>query len=296
VLHELAGRPLIDHVLDRAREVAPPGRISVVLGHGRDAVIRHLEGTGVVTVVQEPQLGTGDALRVGLDGVPDTAEAVLVLSGDVPLLQAGTLSRLMASVEGGAAAAVLTAVLKDGGSYGRVLRGRDGSLDRIVEARDATAAERAVREVNAGVYAFRTTGLAARLARLGTDNDQGECYLTDVVGLLREEGHPVEAVVLEDADEMLGVNDRADLARVAAVLNRRVVEALMASGVTIVDPSSTWVEPGCVVEPDAVLEPGVVLRDGARVGGGARIGAHSVVCGTVIAPGEAIPPLTRRSS
>ena len=295
VLHELAGRPLIDHVLDRALEIADPGRVVVVLGHGREAVARHLEGTGVATVVQEPQLGTGDALRVALGGVPPGTEGVVVLSGDVPLLRHATLARLVGTVEAGAAAAVLTATLDEPGAYGRVIRRPDGSLDRIVEARDAGEEERAVREVNAGVYALRMAGLAGRLSELGTANAQGEYYLTDLVARLGRDGETVAAVVLDDAEEMLGVNDRADLARVAAVLNRRVLDALMASGVTVEDPVTTRVEPGCAVGRDAVLEPGVVLRRGTRVGEGARIGAGSVLDGATVAPGETVPPLTRRS-
>ncbi len=294
VLHELAGRPLIDHVLDRALEIAEPRDVVVVLGHGRDRVAAHLEGTGVVTVVQEPQLGTGDALRVALGGVPPGAGAVVVLSGDVPLLRSGTLARLVETVDAGASAAVLTAVLEEPGAYGRVIRGPAGSLDRIVEARDAGPAELAVAEVNAGTYAFRTERLEARLGALVPENAQGEYYLTDLIALLRRDGETVAAVELEDPDEMLGVNDRADLALVASVLNRRVLDALMASGVTVIDPATTRVEPGCTVGRDAVLEPGVVLRRGTTVGPGARIGAHSVLDGVAIAAGELVPPLARR--
>ena len=232
-------------------------------------------------------------MRIGLSGVPSGVAGVVVLSGDVPLLRIETLRRLAGSVEAGAAAAVLTAVLEDPGSYGRVIRGPDGAIDRIVEARDASAEERAVREVNAGIYAFRTAGLDPLLDGLGRDNDQGEYYLTDVVGMLRRRGERVTAMVLDDPDEMLGINDRADLARVAAVLNGRVLDELMASGVTVMDPATTWVEPGCTVGRDAILEPGVVLRHGTVVGENARIGAHSVLAGAEVSPGTIVPPLSR---
>jgi bifunctional UDP-N-acetylglucosamine pyrophosphorylase/glucosamine-1-phosphate N-acetyltransferase len=175
------------------------------------------------------------------------------------------------------------------------MRDGEGRVDRIVEARDADAAMRAVAEVNAGVYAFRTEPVRRALAGLTTDNVQGEYYLTDVVADLRRWQLAVEAVRLADPEEMQGVNTRADLARVASVLNRRGVERLMRDGVTVVDPEAVWVDAGCHVERDAVLEPGVVLRGGARVGAGATVGAHSVIDGAQIAPAEVVAPLSHRS-
>ncbi len=293
VLHELAGRPLIQHVLETATAAVPAERICVVVGHGREAVAAHLEPAGVRLAVQEPQRGTGEALAIGLAGLePAPSGGVLVLSGDVPLVRPATLRALREPVEAGAAAAVLTARLPEPGSYGRVIRGADGAVDRIVEARDASPEELAVTEVNAGLYGFRRAGLAGLLAGLRPENSQGEYYLTDVVAALRGAGERVAAVPLADPEEMLGVNTRADLARVAAALNRRVLQELMASGVTVVDPASTWVEPGCLVGRDTVLEPGVVLRQGARIGRGARIGAHSVIEALTVPDGASVPPLS----
>ncbi len=295
VLHEVGGRSLIDRVLDRALEPSPPERTVVVIGHGADRVRDAVRPRGVRTVVQEPQLGTGDALRVGLAAAPAANDdGVLVLSGDVPLLRSESIQALCGAVDDGATAALLTAELEDPGPYGRVVRAADGGVDRIVEARDASEDVLAVSEVNAGVYAFRRDPLARALGELTTDNAQREYYLTDVVSGLRSHGLSVEAVVLSDPMEMLGVNTRADLARVAARINTRTLDRLMADGVTVVDPSSVWVDDDCWVGRDVVLEPGVVLRRGARIGEGAQIGAHSVIDGARIAPGEAVPPLSHR--
>ncbi len=291
VLHELAGRPLLHWVLDTALAVAEPGKVVVVVGHGRERVEPEARARGCRVVVQEPQRGTGDALAVGLAALPADADPVLVLSGDVPLLEPATLEALAAELEG-AAAAVLTARLDDPGPYGRVVRAPGGGVARIVEARDASPEELAIREVNAGVYAFRRRGLAALLGALTPDNAQGEYYLTDVVALAVARGERVVAVRLADPDQMLGVNTRADLARAARLVNRRVLERAMARGVTVLDPETTWVEPGCVLGPDVVLEPGVLVRGGARIGNGARIGAHTVVDGVEVPPGAEVPPLS----
>ncbi len=224
VLHELAGRPLVDHVTDLATAFARAADVVVVVGHGAGDVGEHLAGRGMRTAVQEPQLGTGDAVRVGLSGfVGDAPDAVLVLSGDVPLLRPATLRALRQRLETGSAAVLLTARLAEPGSYGRIVRGAGAGagVEAIVEARDAPPEVLALAEVNAGVYAFRFEPLAGALQRLAPDNDQGELYLTDVVALLRAGGLEVTAVVLDDPEEMLGVNTREDLARLEEILQRR---------------------------------------------------------------------------
>lgn len=293
VLHELAGRPVVDHVIDFALEVARPHDIAVVIGHGADAVGAAVTERGVAGVLQEPQLGTGDALRVALDGLIERPTGrVLVLSGDVPLLRMATIRRLMAAVEEGAAAALLTAVLDEPGAYGRVLRSSDGDVAEIVEARDADESQLAVREVNAGVYAFDRAAVTAAVAGLGTNNAQGEYYLTDVAAALGAEGLRVAVVQLEDPDEMQGINTRADLACAERVCNDRVLTGLMNTGVTIRDPATTWVDPATEVGREVVLEPGVVLRGFCHLGEGARIGANSVLDSAAVGPGEIIPPLT----
>ena len=293
VLHPLAGRPLLGYVLDLARAVAAPERTVAVVGHGADRVRGEIAAAGARAVLQEPQLGTGDAVRVALPEVGD-AEGVVVLSGDVPLLRADTVRSLCQQVEEGAAAACLTAILDEPGGYGRVLRDPDGAVEAIIEARDADPDTLAMAEVNAGVYGFSAASLAGAIRRLAPDNAQGEYYLTDVVALLRFDGEAVRAVVLGDPDEMQGVNTRADLARVGRLLNRRVVSRLMAEGVTVLDPETVWVEPGCRVGRDAVLEQSVILRGATSIGRQAVIGAGSVLVDAEVTEEEVVPPLTHR--
>ncbi|MEN8162639.1 MAG: NTP transferase domain-containing protein [Acidobacteriota bacterium] len=220
VLHEASGRALLDFVLDLGEGVAVADHIVVVVGHRADRVSDHVKDRGVLTALQEPQLGTGDALRVAMEAAPD-GDTVLVLSGDVPLLRKTTLDRLLDSVAKGAEAALLTAILTDPGAYGRVVRDSDGSVRAIVEARDANAETLVLNEVNAGVYAFRRVSLEQALASLRPNNVQGEYYLTDVVRWLTRRGLSVAATVLEDPEEMQGVNTREDLHRVEQVLTQR---------------------------------------------------------------------------
>ena len=293
VLHHLAGRPLIDHVIDLALGIARPHDIVVVVGHGAEAVREVVRERGVGDVLQEPQLGTGDALRVALEGLTDRpTDRILVLSGDVPLLRSETLELLTGAVVERTAAALLSAELDDPRSYGRIVRDADGMVREVVEARDADSDQLAIREVNAGVYAFDRGPLSVALAGLGTDNAQNEYYLTDVAAALRTRGLAVAAVRLDDPDEMQGVNTRADLARSGRVLNRRVIDALMDEGVSVRDPSTTWIDPRAVVGRDVVIEPGVVLRGFCHIGEGASIGANCVLDDAAVGAGERIPPLT----
>jgi len=293
VMHELADRPLIDHVVDLALGVARPQDVVVVVGHGAAEVGARARQLGVSDVLQEPQLGTGDALRVALDGLRHRpTEHLLVLSGDVPLLRPATVRRLMTAVSEETSAALLTAELDDPAAYGRVERDTDGWVRRIVEARDASPEQLAIREVNAGVYAFRRTEADRAVAELGADNDQGEYYLTDVAELLSNVGARVAPVPLDNPDEMQGVNTRADLARAGRVLNDMVLADLMEAGVSVRDPETTWVDPRTEIGPDTVLEPGVVLKGACRIGAGARIGANCVLDSAAVASGEEVRPLT----
>jgi len=293
VLHRIAGRTLIDHVLDQALETADAADIRVVVGHGADLVKAEITPRSVTTALQSPQMGTGHALDVGLKAQSgDLPDAILVLSGDVPLLRSTTLSELRNRLEDGAAAVMLTADLREPGSYGRVLRDESGRVSKIVEARDADEATRAITEVNAGIYAFRTTSLIEALAQLQPNNVQQEYYLTDVIALLKGRDLAVEAVMLSDSNEMTGVNTRADLSEAGKLMNRRIIKDLMDSGVTIVDPETTWIEIGCEIAPDVIIEPGVVLQSSCRIGANARIGANSVCSGIEISEDEIVPPLS----
>ena len=281
VLHPVCGRTLLAHVL---AAVAPlrARRTLVVVGHGRDAVTAALP-EGVEAVVQEEQRGTGHAVRVALGALGGADGTVVVVGGDMPLLPAATLERLVAEHEGGAT--VLTARFAEPFGYGRIVRGDDGYVAAIVEERDATDEQRAIDEVNGGVYAFDAAALRDALGRLGTDNAQGEEYLTDAVALIGR-AKPVTGV----EEELAGVNDRAQLAAVGAMLRDRILADLMASGVTVTDPATTWVDATVTVEPDATIEPFTRLRGSTRVETGAVVGPHAEVVDAVVGPGATVGP------
>jgi bifunctional UDP-N-acetylglucosamine pyrophosphorylase / glucosamine-1-phosphate N-acetyltransferase len=275
VLHRTAGRSLVGHVLEALRPLGL-GQVVVVVGHQREAVENEVASVGLpgtVTVVQEDQRGTGHAVQVAMPALAAGIRRVLVLAGDTPLLTAPTLESLLDAADG-QVAAMLTAVLEDPSGYGRVLRAADGGVDRIVEHRDATDAERAVGEINAGMYLVDRDPLADALARIDDANDQGELYLTDVVQILTGDGRPVAGVVA-DEDEVAGVNDRWQLAAAGAVLRDRHLSHLAAEvGVTIDDPASTHVDVTVEVHRDARLLPGTILEGATVVGERAVVGPN----------------------
>ena len=255
VLHSFGGRSLLGHVLAAAQPLRA-GTTVVVVGAGRAAVEEHLArvAPAALPVVQEEQNGSGHAAAVALAAVPDVVGPVLLLNGDDTLLTAGTVAALVdAHHAAGNVLTVLTAEVEDPTGLGRIVRGDDGRVRAIVEERDATDAQRAIREINAGVYVGDAETLRRGLARIGADNDQGEQYVTDVLGLLVAEGAPVGGVPAEDPDDVLGCNDRRELAARRRTLNDRVLDALMVSGVTVVDPATTWVDVTASVAPDARL-------------------------------------------
>ena len=220
VLHLIAGRPLLDHVLDTVEAVGIDHTV-VVVGHEADLVESTCRRSGIDFVLQEPQLGTGHAVQVTVDNLRAGGYCV-VLAGDVPLLRAETLERLIdGTVSSGAAAVVLTCVVEDAGAYGRIVKDAGGRIQKIVEARDASEAELALGEYNTGVFCFKTDLLIEALGNLTTDNQQGEYYLTDTVAYLVAAGHPVEAVATHDADEVVGINTVAELAEAEQLLARR---------------------------------------------------------------------------
>jgi bifunctional UDP-N-acetylglucosamine pyrophosphorylase/glucosamine-1-phosphate N-acetyltransferase len=267
VLHALGGRPLIAYPLRVARAVAD--RLVIVIPPDA-AEVAEAAGPDVTAVIQHERLGTGHAVLQARPACGD--EPVLVLPGDMPLLSADSVERLVSHHRAtGAAATVLTAVLDQPFGYGRVLRQR-GRVARIVEERDATDDQKKVTEVNTSVYCFDGRRLWAALAEVRADNDQGEYYLTDVIGLLVRAGARVEAVTVADPTEALGVNDRKQLAAVAAILRRRILDRLMESGVTVIDPASTYVEDTVTVGPDSVLHPHVWLQGATVIGSECVIG------------------------
>ena len=284
VLHTLGGRPMLLWTLD-ALAGAGVGTVTVVVGHGAD-LVRAALPEGVGSVLQERRLGTGHAAMVGLGALDPSCETVLIVSGDVPLVDAGLLGRLVEEHRaGGRAATVVTARPDDAASYGRVIRAADGSVARIVEARDATPEELATDEINAGLYAFGRAGLVGALGGIGTDNAQGELYLPDVLPLL---GGPVGALLADDPMAVAGINDRVELAACEAVIQRRLREALMRAGVTMPNPDAVYLEAGVEVGEDTVLWPGTHLRGATRIAGGCAIGPDAVIADSAIGEGSAV--------
>ena len=283
VLHQLAGRTLIGHVLETAAALGAVSTV-VVVGHGGDEVRSALDGThGLEFVVQSPQLGTGHALQQAESLLSGKRGTVLLLYADVPLLRVETLQRLVEHHRGQrAAATVLTAELADPYGYGRIVRDADGRIARIVEERDASGEERAIREVNSGIYAFDLAGLFEALGSLATDNAQGEYYLTDLVGIYRQRGQVVSTLRIDDAAELRGVNSRLDLAELTAVLRDRKRRDLMLSGVTLEDPATTYVDPDVTVGADTTIGPGVVLSGHTTVGERCRLHAGVRITDSVL--------------
>ena len=290
VLHEIGGRSLLGHVLVAARALHP-GRILVVVGHGRDAVTAFLGeiDPGSVPVVQEQQHGTGHAVRIALEAAGELAGTVVVVCGDVPLLTGETLCTLARTHHGDEnAVTVLTAIVPDPSGYGRLVRDDAGTVLGIVEHRDATAEQRAVAEVNSGVYAFDGKLLRGALGRLRTDNSQGEEYLTDVLSILRADGHRVGAVAAADYREILGVNDRVQLAELRRALNDRLVDTWMRAGVTVVDPATTWIDVGVTLAADVTVHPNTQLHGATQVATGAVLGPNSTLRDTVVGEGASV--------
>lgn len=290
ILHELCGRSLVGHVLAAAGTLAAT-HLAVVVGHQRERVAAHVTGLDarVVTAVQDQQLGTGHAVRCALAALPALDGPVVVLNGDTPLLTPETLRALVdAHLEAGNAATVLTASVPDPTGLGRIVRGADGGVRRIVEHRDATADERSITEINSGMYAFDAKHLTAMLDRLTTDNDQGQEYLTDVLGLLVADGHPVAAMVAPDYRETLGCNDRVELAGLRALLRDRLVTAAMRAGATVVDPTTVWVDVDVRLGRDVVVHPNVQLRGSTVIGDRAEVGPDSTLIDTLVGAGATV--------
>ena len=276
VLHTLAGLTIIEHVI-RTTRALDAASTTVVVGHGADEVKASLAGyAGLQFVVQSPQLGTGHALLQAEGVLAGKSGTLLLLYGDVPLLQTGTLTQLLERHrEHRASATVLTAELADPYGYGRIVRDPSGDIVRIVEERDASSDERSIREVNSGIYAFALAPLFDALRRLATDNAQGEYYLTDLVAAYRRRSLTVETLCVDDASELRGVNTRVELAELSRVLLDRKRRSLMLAGVTLQDPSTTYVDLDVTIGEDTIIGPGVSLTGRTSLGGRCRVGAGS---------------------
>ncbi len=290
VLHELCGRPMVLHVVDALAEL-PLERVVIVVGHAAERVTKTLQEQLVTEVAvefveQRVQRGTGDAVSVALTSSAfddlDAEDDILVLPGDHPLLSAETIAMLATEHRvQDAAATVLTVHAADPTGYGRVIRDKDDRVARIVEHADADEDERAVDEINTSIYCFRRNLLAPALRRLSPENAQGEYYLTDAIEVLRAAGHKVIAVTAEPAAAM-GVNDRAQLADAEAVLRERINRRWMLDGVTMVDPSRTYIDATVVLEPDVRILPGSILEGRTQVGAGSVIGPDSHLVDTIV--------------
>ncbi|ARP71814.1 bifunctional N-acetylglucosamine-1-phosphate uridyltransferase/glucosamine-1-phosphate acetyltransferase [Streptomyces pluripotens] len=292
VLHQICGRSLVGHVLAAARELDPENLV-VVVGHAREQVTAHLTETDptVRTAVQTEQNGTGHAVRIGLEELGGAVDGtVVVVCGDTPLLTGETLRQLAGTHQAdGNAVTVLTAEVPDATGYGRIVRdAANGAVTEIVEHKDATEALRAIREINSGVFAFDGQLLADALKKVRTDNSQGEEYLTDVLGILREAGHRVGASVAGDHREIAGINNRVQLAEARRILNDRLLTRAMLDGVTVVDPATTWVDVTVTFEQDVVVHPGTQLTGTTHLCEGAEVGPNSRLGDTRVGPGARV--------
>lgn len=303
VLHQVAGLPMIDYVLRAASDLAPRS-ITVVVGHQAEDLQTALGARpGLTFVLQEPQLGTAHALLMAEPILRQATGSLVLLSGDVPMLTAGTLERLVARhTTTGAAATVITAVVDEPYGYGRIVR-IDDRIERIVEEKDANESQRQIREINSGIYAFALEGLFDAVRGIAAENAQREYYLPDLVAIYRAQGRGVETVTVVDPDEIRGVNSRSELAAVSRIVRDAKTAALMAGGVTIEDPATTFVDRDVEVGPDTIIHPGVSLEGATVIGrqctiypgtriSNARLGDrvtvldHCVICDATL--GEAV--------
>ncbi|WP_078858593.1 bifunctional UDP-N-acetylglucosamine diphosphorylase/glucosamine-1-phosphate N-acetyltransferase GlmU [Streptomyces sp. NRRL F-2799] len=292
VLHRICGRSLVGHVLAASREL-DPAELVVVVGHAREQVAAHLAEIDpeVRTAVQEQQNGTGHAVRMALEELGGPVDGtVVVVCGDTPLLTADTLAALTGTHQAdGNAVTVLTAEVPDATGYGRIVRdGASGAVTAIVEHKDATDEQRAIVEINSGVFAFDGRLLADALKQVRTDNSQGEEYLTDVLGILRAAGHRVGASVAGDHREIAGINNRVQLSEARRTLNDRLLTAAMLDGVTVMDPATTWVDVTVGFGRDAVVHPGTQLTGATRIEEGAEVGPNSRLNDTVVGAGARV--------
>jgi bifunctional UDP-N-acetylglucosamine pyrophosphorylase/glucosamine-1-phosphate N-acetyltransferase len=274
VLHRISDLALIDYVL-RAADAVAPASTTVVVGHRADVVKEHLRTRPRIEfAVQEPQLGTAHALQTTEQVLAGRTGTVVLLSGDVPLLSPNTLRRLVDTHRGAnAAATVVTATVDRPYGYGRIVR-TDGRIARIVEERDASPTERQIREINSGIYAFDLAPLFESLRGIASQNAQGEFYLTDLIGIYRRRGLPVETLLIENSQEIRGINSRTELAEVSGLLRQKKNEELMGAGVTLVDPATTYIDPDVEIGADTVIHPGVVLEGQTRIGAACEVRAH----------------------
>ena len=290
VLHPLCGRSMLGHALAATRELSPQ-RLVVVVGHRRDEVTAHIAAAApeAEVVVQDRQGGTGHAVRTVIEAIGPIEGQVIVTYGDMPLLRGSTLDELAREHERARnMVTVLTAEVDDPGGYGRIVRDASGAISEIVEETDATVGQRRILEINSGCYAFDGALLADAIKRIAAGNVLGQEYLTDVVAILRGDGHRVGTLLAADPSEIQGVNDRVQLAVARRLYNDRLLEYWMRAGVTIADPATTWFDVGVTLEPDAEIGPSTQLEGRTVIAAGARVGPGCVLRDTAVGPGATV--------
>jgi len=281
VLHQIAGLPVIEHVLRTAESVSP-ATITVVVGHRADVVRARLADRGVQFALQEPQLGTAHALRQAEPALAGKTGTLVLLSGDAPLFSPASLRHLIDTHCGAnAAATVVTATAERPYGYGRIVR-TEGRIARIVEERDASPTERQIQEINSGIYAFDLAPLFEALRSIASQNAQGEYYLPDLVGIYRRRKLPVETLLVDNAQEILGINSRTELAEMSSLLRQKKNAEVMAAGVTLIDPATTYIDADVEIGADTVIHPGVILEGQTRIGSACEIQAHVRICDSTL--------------
>ena len=281
VLHQIAGLPVIEHVLRTAESVSP-ATITVVVGHRADVVRARLADRGVQFALQEPQLGTAHALRQAEPALAGKTGTLVLLSGDVPLFSPASLRHLIDTHCGAnAAATVVTATAERPYGYGRIVR-TEGRIARIVEERDASPTEHQIQEINSGIYAFDLAPLFEALRGIASQNAQGEYYLPDLVGIYRRRKLPVETLLVDNAQEILGINSRTELAEMSSLLRQKKNAEVMAAGVTLIDPATTYIDADVEIGADTVIHPGVILEGQTRIGSACEIQAHVRICDSTL--------------
>lgn len=295
VLHRICGKSMVDHVLTQVSKLNMDNIVTVV-GFGAEDVEKEL-GNRTKYVVQDQQLGTGDAVLRAEDLLKNSDGTTLVISGDTPLFTAKTLEKLFAyHTDKQATATILTSVAPNPTGYGRIVRNDLGIVEKIVEEKDASAEERNIKEINTGVYVFNNQKLFKALHEINNDNAQGEYYLTDAIEILKGKGGIIAAYQMDDFDESMGVNNRVAQAAATKVMQRRINEYHMNNGVTIVNPDDTYIDVDIEIGPDTIIEPGVQLQKGTKIGRDCVIGANSKITGSTIHDGVTVTSSTIEDS